>query len=149
MTELQYIPEHRQTAASAVRELNTQEQVPANPISNLLNNNKMGGCKGENRQSKGPLRNPVLDVVLGAVGPGWRTVAASGWTDADKLERHLPPRIPDRCSGSAFRLPIWVVRLPNGQGSVCGRNWKRPSPCACCVCDSYCINLLTVAMPAC
>lgn len=81
------------------------------------------------RQSQGPFRNPVLDVVLGAEGRAWMAVGGR-WIGGRGQAWQLAPSIPDRCSGYAFRLPIlgggsqtgwapFIFELGNGQVLVC------------------------------
>lgn len=95
MIELQYIPEHRWTAVSALQLQYRPRRYQSLP------SNKMGGCKGRDRQSQGPFRNPVLDVVLGREGlDGGRWMAeGAGVTGAPASQIAVPAQHSD--------LPLW------------------------------------------
>lgn len=67
-------------------------------------------------------------------------MADGGLADADQRDR-CPPESQIAVPAEHSDFPFLGGELPNGLGSVYSRNWKRPSPCGCCVCDSYCIGL--------
>lgn len=143
MMELQYIPEHRLTAVSAAQQLNPQSKAPANPISNFPINNEMGGCKGGP-----PISGSFPQSRIRCRARGGREGLEGGRWTVDWRTRTGVTAAPQK-PRSLFRLRIPTSHLggglPNGQGSVYYRNWKRPSPCGCCVCDSDCIDLPLVA----
>lgn len=142
MTEPQYIPEHRLAAASAAQQWNTQSKAPANPISNSPIYHEIEGCKGGR-----PISGSFPQSRIGCRARGGREGLDGGrWTVGGRTRVTAAAQNPR--SLHRLRIPTshFGARLPNGLGSVYSRNWKRPSPRACCVYDSYCINLPSVAM---
>lgn len=106
MTEPQYIPEHRLTAASAAQQWNTQSKAPANPISNPPIYNEIGGCKGGR-----PISGSFPQSRIGCRARGGREGLDGGrWTVGGRTRTSVtaaPPESQIAAPAAHSDLPFW------------------------------------------